>query len=57
VLDRLVAGEIADDDRDPGRAEAYTMCCAIIRNPYKPDYPREKELQMERYEKRNAAVE
>lgn len=54
VLDRLMSGNPADDDRDPGRAEAYTMCLAIIRNPYEPDYPAEKQRQMERWEKRDA---
>lgn len=51
VLDRLVSGDVAEDGRDPGRAEAYTMVLAIIRNPYEPDYPGEKERQMEHYNK------
>jgi hypothetical protein len=54
VLDRLMAGEPAEDGRDPGRAEAYTKALATIRNPYEPDYPAEKDRQMERWEKRNA---
>lgn len=54
ILDRMMAGEAAEDGRDPGRAEAFTKCLAIIRNPYAPDYPGEKERQMERYHKRAA---
>lgn len=53
ILDRLMAGEPADDGRDPGRAEAYTMALATIRNPHAPDYKKEKDRQMERWEKRN----
>lgn len=53
VLDRLMAGEPDEDGRDPGRAEAFTMCLATIRNPSQPDYPEEKERQMVRWDKRN----
>lgn len=52
VLDRLMVNEPAEDGRDPGRAEAFTMCLATIRDPHQPDYPGEKERQMVRYEKR-----
>jgi hypothetical protein len=53
ILDRLMAQEPAEDGRDPGRAEAYTMVLAIIRNPYAPDYADEKKLQVERFYARN----
>jgi hypothetical protein len=53
VLDRLKAKEPAEDGRDPGRAEAYTMMLAIVRNPYDPDYAEEQKTQMERWRKRN----
>lgn len=58
VIDRLMSedGE-AEDDRDPGRAEALTKCLAMIRNPYQPDYAAEKERQMERWERRNGEGE
>lgn len=52
IIDRLMTGEPAEDGRDPGRAETFTMCLAIIRNPHMPDFPGEKKRQMERYEKR-----
>lgn len=52
VLDRLMSGDVTEDGRDPGRAEAYTMVLAIVRNPYDTDYPGEKDRQMERYNKR-----
>lgn len=54
VLDRLTAGEPAEDGRDPGRAEAFTTTLALIRNPYAPDYSGEKRRQMDRCQKRNA---
>lgn len=53
IFDRLMAGEPAEDGRDPGRAEAYTMVLSIIRNAYAPDYPGEKSIQVERYNRRN----
>jgi hypothetical protein len=49
VMDRLMAGEPAEDGRDPGRAESYTMVLAIIRNPHKADYPCEKVRQVNRW--------
>ena len=49
VMARLMAGEPADDGRDPGRAETYTMVLAIIRDPYEPNYEDEKALQVERF--------
>lgn len=54
VIDRLMAGPDgqAEDGRDPGRAEAFTMALAIIRQCGKPDFQGEKERQMERYQKR-----
>jgi hypothetical protein len=55
VIDRLMSGEPAKDGRDPGRAETFTMCLAIIRNPHSPDFPGEKKRQMERYEKRQSS--
>lgn len=55
VIDRLMAGEPAKDGRDPGRAETFTMCLAIIRNPHSPDFLDEKRRQMERYEKRQSS--
>ncbi len=57
ILDRLMSGDPAEDGRDPGRAEAFTRCLAIIRNPYKPDYPEEKERQMERWRDRNGETD
>lgn len=54
VIDRLQAGEEAEDGRDPGRAEGYTMVLAIVRNPYAPDYPGERKQQMSRWRKRNS---
>lgn len=57
VIDRLMAGESAEDGQDKGRAEALTKCLAMIRNPYEPDYPEEKRRQMERWRKRNEASE
>lgn len=57
VMDRLMSGDVAEDGRDPGRAEAYTMVMAIFRNLYSTDYPGEKERQMERYWKRNGEGE
>jgi hypothetical protein len=53
VMDRLMAGVPSEDGRDPGRAETYTMALATIRNPSAPDYPGEKDRQMERWRKRN----
>lgn len=55
IMDRLMAGEPAEDGRDPGRAEAYTMILAIVRNPYKPDYPGEKARQVELFHEREGA--
>lgn len=49
VMDRLMAGAPAEDGRDPGRAESYTMVLAIIRNPHKADYPSEKVRQVNRW--------
>lgn len=57
IIDRMMAGEEAEDGRDPGRGEAYTRCLATIRNPYQPDYPGEKARQMERYYDRNGESE
>lgn len=53
VMDRLMTGEVAEDGRDPGRAEAYTMVMAIFRNLYGVDYPGEKQRQVERWNERN----
>lgn len=55
VMDRLMAKDPADDGRDPGRAEAFTMALALIRNPYEPDYIAEKVRQMERHNSRQEA--
>lgn len=56
VIDRLMSGDgTAEDDRDPGRAEAFCRALALIRNPYDPDYEGERERQMERYEHRQDA--
>lgn len=54
VIDRLMEGPDAEaeDGQDRGRAEAYTMALAMIRGPYKPDYPGEKKRQMARYRAR-----
>lgn len=54
VIDRLMAGPDAEaeDGQDRGRAEAYTMALALIRNSYAPDYEGEKKRQMIRYDKR-----
>jgi hypothetical protein len=49
VIDRLVAREPAEDGRDPGRAEAFTMALAIIRNPHSPQFNEERDRQMDRY--------
>jgi hypothetical protein len=57
VMDRLMAGEPAEDGRDPGRAEALCRSLAMIRNPYEPDYEGERDRQMERWEKRNSEPE
>lgn len=54
VINRLMSGDgAAEDGRDPGRAEAYTMALALIRNTYQPDYEQEKERAMERWEAAN----
>lgn len=53
VMNRLMTGEVAEDGRDPGRAEAFTMAMAIFRNLYKVDYPGEKERQVERWHRNN----
>lgn len=53
VIARLMSGDgAAEDGRDPGRAEAFNMCLAIIRNTYQPDYEAEKQRAMERYQNR-----
>lgn len=49
VLERLMAGEEDEDGLDKGRAEAFTMCLAMIRNPYTPNYDEEKARLMTRY--------
>lgn len=51
IIDRLMAGNgaAAEDGRDPGRAEAFTMCLAIMRNPYEPNYEGERDRAMERW--------
>jgi hypothetical protein len=49
IIDRLMAGEPAEDGRDPGRAETFTMCLAIIRNPHNPLFEEERKRQMDRY--------
>lgn len=54
VMDRLMTGEVAEDGRDPGRAEAYTMVMAIFRNLYAVDYPGEKARQVDRWNDRNS---
>lgn len=54
IIDRLMSEDgAADDGRDPGRAEAYTKCLAMIRNPYQPDYEAERDRHMERFYQRN----
>ena len=51
VIERLMSGDgAAEDGRDPGRAEALTRVLAMMRNPYQPDYPAEKDRAMERWE-------
>jgi hypothetical protein len=56
VIDRLMSEDgTAEDDRDPGRAEAFCRSLALIRNPYDADWQAERERQMERYWKRNGA--
>lgn len=56
VMDRLMAKDPAEDGRDPGRAEAFVMALAMIRNPYEPDYIAEKARQMERHNSRQEEV-
>lgn len=57
VIDRLMAGNPAEDGQDKGRAEALVKCLAMIRNPYEPDYPEEKRRQMERWKNRDRTEE
>lgn len=53
VIGRLMSGDgTAEDGRDPGRAEAFTMVLAILRNTYQPDYEAEKERAMDRFHDR-----
>lgn len=54
VIDRLMGGDETEDGRDPGRAEAFTMALAIIRNPHSPDFVAEKARQMERWRQRES---
>lgn len=58
VIARLMSGDgQAEDGRDPGRAEAFTMVLAILRNTYDPDYDQEKERAMERFHDANPEAE
>jgi hypothetical protein len=50
VIARLMSGDgEAEDGRDPGRAEAFCMVLAILRNTYEPDYDQERQRAMDRY--------
>jgi hypothetical protein len=53
VIDRLMTGATADDQRDPGRAEGIAYCLAVMQNPYLPNIDAVREQAMERWENEN----
>lgn len=48
IVDRLNAGEPAEDGRDPGRAEGIAWCLAVMANPYQPNIEAVREESVER---------
>lgn len=54
VMDRLMEGPDVFEDRDPGKAEAYAHCIAIIVNPYAPDIEGVREEAVLRWETRTS---
>lgn len=55
IVDRLVEpGAVAEDGRDPGRAEGVAWCIALVQTPYAPDMEAIRVQAMERRAKREA---
>lgn len=50
VYERLMTGQEAEDERDPGRAEGLAFCIAVACNPYLPDIDAVREQAAERWE-------
>lgn len=54
VMERLMTGQEAEDERDPGRAEGIAYAIAIMQNPYRPSIENVREQAMERWEEEQA---
>lgn len=55
IMERLMSGGQADDERDPGRAEGVAYAIAVMQNPYLPNVDNVREQAMERWEQAEAA--
>lgn len=55
IMDRLMTGAEADDERDPGRAEGVAYSIAVMQNPYLPNVDNVREQAMQRWEAAEAA--
>lgn len=55
IMERLMTGTEADDERDPGRAEGVAYAIAVMQNPYLPSIDAVREKAMERWEEAQAA--
>lgn len=55
IMDRLMTGQEAEDERDPGRAEGVAFCIAVFQNPYAPNINVVRDQAMDRWEQQQAA--
>lgn len=53
IVDRLMTGQQAEDERDPGRAEGMAYAIAIMQNPYRPNWQGVRDQAVERWEEEN----
>jgi len=54
VVERLMTGQEAEDERDPGRAEGLAYAIAIMQNPYLPNWESVRDQAVEKWETENA---
>lgn len=55
VMERLMTGAVAEDGRDPGRAEGIAYAIALMQNPYQPNIDHVRMQAMARWEEAQSA--
>jgi hypothetical protein len=53
VVDRLMTGQEAEDERDPGRAEGLAYAIAIMQNPYHVNWEAVRDQAVGKWEEEN----